>query len=187
MLSGRRVTLRAPRPGDVTDRLAAGRDPEFRRMVGATDPSPGPLTLAEAERWYAELRREPYGWTIEYAGRCIGVARLHSIEAAARRVHLAVGIFSPEHRGRGLGTEVVELLTAYAFGPLGMAEVHLRVLAFNKRAIACYRRYGFREVGREAVTVGTELGEDILMVLTVAEFQAARTATVEQASRPAGQ
>jgi RimJ/RimL family protein N-acetyltransferase len=184
MLSGRRVTLRAPQPGDVADRLAAGRDPEFRRMVGATDPSPAPLTLAEAERWYAELLREPCGWIIEHAGRCIGVARLHGIEAAARRVHLAVGIFAPEHRGRGLGGEVVALLLVYAFGPLGMAEVHLRVLAFNTRAIACYRRCGFREVGREAVTIGAERAEDVLMVLTVAEFEPARTATAARAPRP---
>lgn len=155
-------------------------------MVGATDPSPGPLTLAAARRWYARLVREPYGWVIAYAGRCVGEARLHSIEAPVARAHLAIGIFSPEHRGHGLGTEPVRLLLAYAFGPLALADVRVRVLAFNTWAIACYRRCGFREIGREAVTIGAERAEDILMELTATEFRTARPAMVDQASRPAG-
>jgi hypothetical protein len=67
-LLGARVRLRAPRPGDIADRLAAGRDPEFRRMVGAR-PAVAPLTRSDAERWFAALVREPYGWVIEHGGR----------------------------------------------------------------------------------------------------------------------
>jgi [ribosomal protein S5]-alanine N-acetyltransferase len=77
-LSGDRVVLRAPRLEDVADRLAAGRGPEFRRMVGATGPG-GPFRRADAERWCAALTAEAYGWVIEHDGRCVGEARLHGL------------------------------------------------------------------------------------------------------------
>ncbi|HEU4630100.1 MAG TPA: GNAT family N-acetyltransferase [Gemmatimonadaceae bacterium] len=172
ILRGARVALRPPRPADVEDRLAIGRDPEFRRMVGATGPWPGPLTRAEAERWYETLRREPHGWVVEHAGRCVGVARLHHVERATGRAQLAVGLFAPEHRGRGLGTEVVRLLLAYAFGTLRLSVMRLRVLACNVRAIACYARCGFREVGREPVELDGERAEDLLMEVAAAGWRA---------------
>jgi RimJ/RimL family protein N-acetyltransferase len=172
-LRGAQVVLRAPRPTDVDDRLAAGRDPEFRRMVGATRPVAGPLTRADAERWYAALRDEPQAWVIELEGRCIGEARLHHVDAAAGEGWVALGLFAPEHRGRGLGTEAVRLLLAYAFGALGLATIRLRVLVFNAPALACYRRCGFREVGREPVRLGAEATEDVLMAVTREEVEQA--------------
>jgi RimJ/RimL family protein N-acetyltransferase len=171
-LRGAQVVLRAPRPADVDDRLAAGRDPEFRRMVGATGPAARRLTRADAERWYTALRDEPQAWVIELGGRCIGEARLHHVDAAGE-AWLALGLFAPEHRGRGLGTEAVRLLLAHAVGALGLATVRVRVLAFNAPALACYRRCGFREVGREPVTLGAEAAEDVLMAVTREEVDQA--------------
>jgi len=132
-------------------------------MVGAS-PSSEPLTRADAERWLVALAREPYGWVIERDGHCVGEARLHHVDRAAGEGRLALGLFAPADRGRGLGTEAAGLVLAHAFGALGLARVRLRVLAFNARAVACYRRCGFREVGREPARLddgGT--AEDILM------------------------
>jgi len=135
-------------------------------MVGAK-PTAEPMTEADAERWYIALERERHGWVIEHAGRCVGEARLHHVDPAAGEGWLAVGMFAPAARGRGLGTEAVRLLLGYAFGPLGLARVQLRVLAFNAPALACYRRCGFHETGREPVTLdGGEAAEDILMSVT---------------------
>jgi RimJ/RimL family protein N-acetyltransferase len=153
---------------DVADRLAAGRDPEFRRMVGAA-PAAEPLTQADAERWYTALAREPHAWVIERDGRCVGEARLHHLDPAAGEGWLAVGLFAPADRGRGLGTEATRLVLGHAFGALGLARVRLRVLAFNVRALACYRRCGFQETGREpAPLAGGEVAEDVLMAVTAA-------------------
>jgi RimJ/RimL family protein N-acetyltransferase len=63
-------------------------------------------------------------------------------------------------RGLGLG---------HAFGALGLARVRLRVLACNARALACYRRCRFREVGGEPARLdGGEAAEDIPMEVTPA-------------------
>lgn len=171
-LRGQRIVLREPQPGDVGDRIAIGRDPEFRRLVGAK-PSTAPMTRADAERWYTTLAREPYGWVIAHGGRCVGEARLHHVDAAAGVGWLALGLFAPESRGRGLGTQAVQLMLGYAFGALGLSRVRLRVLAFNARALACYVHCGFGEIAREPVTLDGETAEDIVMELTASAFDVA--------------
>ena len=65
----------------------------------------------------------------------------------------------------------MRLALSYAFDTLGMRAVHLRVLAFNERAIACYRRCGFREIAREPVALDTGAAEDVLMKLTVSDYR----------------
>jgi len=51
--------------------------------------------------------------------------------------------------GQGLGTEVTRVVLDFAFGPLALHRVGLRVLAYNRRAIGCYEKCGFQEEGRE--------------------------------------
>jgi RimJ/RimL family protein N-acetyltransferase len=135
-------------------------------MVGAA-PTTEPLTRADAERWYSALAREPHGWVVEHEGRCVGEARLHHVDQVAGEGWLAVGLFAPADRGRGVGTEATRLVLGHAFGALGLRRVRLRVLAFNTRALACYRRCGFREVGREPARLDSgEAAEDVLMEVT---------------------
>jgi RimJ/RimL family protein N-acetyltransferase len=173
ILAGARVTLRAPRPEDAADRLRCGRDVEFVRMVGGDPRAVAPLTAAEAAGWAERLAAEPWGWTVEYQGRCIGVARLHGLNEADRRALYAVGIYDPACRGLGLGQEITRLVLRYAFGELGLHRVGLRVLAFNARARACYEKCGFRQEGveRESALVGGEWYDDVMMAVLEHEFR----------------
>ena len=135
-------------------------------MVGGTGPDPGPLTSAEVDRWYSGVADERYGWIIESGGRCIGVARLHHVDEQVQTARYAVGIFRPLDRGKGIGQEVTRLVLEYAFATLGLKQVDLRVLDFNRAAIECYRRCGFEEIGREPVNLGDVPAADVIMVAT---------------------
>jgi RimJ/RimL family protein N-acetyltransferase len=64
------------------------------------------------------------------------------VDAAAGEGWLAVGLFAATERGHGVGTETTRLVLEHAFSALGLARVRLRVLAFNARALACYRGVG---------------------------------------------
>ncbi|WP_222710388.1 GNAT family N-acetyltransferase [Quadrisphaera setariae] len=64
-----------------------------------------------------------------------------------RSAKLAI-ILGPDHQGRGLGPDALEVLLRYAFDELGLHRVSLEVWAFSDRAIAAYRRAGFIEEGR---------------------------------------
>ena len=68
---------------------------------------------------------------------------------------------------RHRGTEVV---VQYAFGSLGLPRLELAVLELNERAIRCYKRCGFREVGRswESIVIDGEPHHDVLMEVTPA-------------------
>jgi len=132
-------------------------------MVGGVGSDPGPLTPADVDRWYSGLEAGPHSWVVEFEGRCIGAARLDDVDRTAGTARYAVGIFRPEHRGRGLGQEITRLVLDHAFGPLGLSRVQLRVLDFNERALACYRRCGFLEIAREPVQLGAIAACDVIM------------------------
>jgi len=106
-LVGRRVLLRAPRPGDRDDRTQWGAHAEIAHMYGG-DPSRVTSRLLSAEtveRWYQGVASDDLCWIIEADARCIGQVRLHQLEPANRRMRLAIGLFAPELFDHGYGTE----------------------------------------------------------------------------------
>jgi RimJ/RimL family protein N-acetyltransferase len=173
VLQGKSLMLRRPQESDKLDRLAAGRNAEFRKMVGGDPYDCPPLTQAEVEQWYIQICQEPLQWIIEYTGRCIGEARLHSVDQSNRSARYAIGIFDPRNWSRGLGTEATRLVLQFAFDKMKLHRVDLRVLAFNKRAIACYEKCGFVREGvvRESVCIGDEWQSDILMSVLEHEYK----------------
>lgn len=174
-LRGPRVILRAPREADKSARLSYGRDPEFRRMVGGDPRTNPPLTTEEVDQWYERAAAEPLYWIIDLDGTCIGTARLHSLDDQNRRARYAIGIFSPEHRRQGLGTEATRLVLEYAFRVLGLHRVDLRVLAFNAPAVARYEKCGFVREGieREGTFIGGQWEDDVMMSVLEQEWLAA--------------
>lgn len=172
-LQGKRLALRPPKDSDKSDRLGSGRNPEFRKMVGGDPRDCPPLTEAEVEQWYTRLCQEPFQWVIEYEGLCIGEARLHSVDQGNRSARYAIGIFNSVYWNRGLGTEATRLVLRFAFEELKLHRVDLRVLAFNKRAIACYEKCGFLREGvmREGVLIGGEWQTDVLMSVLEHEYK----------------
>ena len=61
---------------------------------------------------------------------------------------LSINIGEKSVRGKGIGTEVVQILLRYCFMALGVYSVHLDVLETNTPAIKCYEKAGFRISGR---------------------------------------
>jgi RimJ/RimL family protein N-acetyltransferase len=58
--------------------------------------------------------------------------------------------------GRGYGTEATRLVVDEAFDRLNMDQVRLEVFQHNTRALAAYRRVGFRETGSHVEFVGRQ-------------------------------
>jgi ribosomal-protein-alanine N-acetyltransferase len=177
ILRGARILARAPKPTDIRDRLQYGRNAEFRRMVGGDPGALPPLTLDEVQRWYSDTEASPFAWMLEYQGRCIGRARLHSLSETDRRARYAIGICDPTVWGIGLGAEATRLVLAFAFDTLHLHRVDLRVLEFNHRAIACYRKCGFVQEGveRDGAWIGGEWHSDVLMSILEHEYRAVKS------------
>lgn len=128
---------------------------------------------ADAQAWVQHLTEHPSAWIIDCNG-AIGEVRLDNINPVDRRASFAIGIFDPKRLGQGLGTAVTKLVLAHAFGALALHRVSLRVLAFNERAIASYRKSGFSIEGREreAALIDGKWHDDIMMGILSHEFSA---------------
>ncbi len=85
-------------------------------------------------------------YTVETAdGEYLGAAGLHSIDWVNRRAELGIILAKP---GQGYGVDTVRTLLRVAFRGLNLEKVYLRTTGSNSRAIACYRKCGFGEIGR---------------------------------------
>ncbi|WDZ78478.1 GNAT family protein [Ensifer adhaerens] len=176
-LRGDGFVLRRPRDGDADARLRLGRHPQIYRMFGAGLSSPGLFGHGEAAAWVARIAGHPAAWIIDQNGLA-GEVRLDNINHADRRASFAIGIFDPRRLGKGLGTAVTQRVLAYAFSELALHRVSLRVLSFNERAIAAYRKSGFSIEGREreSALIDGEWHDDIMMGILAAEFDARHAA-----------
>jgi RimJ/RimL family protein N-acetyltransferase len=89
-----------------------------------------------------------------------------------------------EFQNRGYGQEAIRLLLDYAFNLLNLNSVMLGTFAYNLRAIAAYKKVGFREIGRrrQARLIAGRAYDGILMDILAEEFTGSVIAPlVEQA------
>lgn len=172
-IHGTSVILRPPRPEDAGQRLSLGRNAAVVRMFGGdTENGLVPLTQPEVLNWLHSLERHAHAWIVEHAGRLLGEVRLDGLHQHDRRARLAIGFYDPAKLGLGFGREAVRLVLRHAFGGLGLHRVDLRVIAYNERAIRCYRACGFVEEGREreSALVDGRRHDDVVMGILAREF-----------------
>lgn len=101
-------------------------------------------------------------------GRCL----LFSIDWVNRHAMLGIFIGEKTFWSKGYGQEAVTLLVDYAFTLLNLNSLMLGAMAFNERAIQCYKKVGFKEIGRrrQARIIGEQKYDGILMDILVEEF-----------------
>lgn len=80
--------------------------------------------------------------------KLIGTVGLESIDHLNRTGTLGIFIGDVEEREKGYGTEAINLILDYGFNYLNLNNIKLDVVEFNERAIACYKKCGFKECGR---------------------------------------
>jgi RimJ/RimL family protein N-acetyltransferase len=80
-------------------------------------------------------------------GIVVGHVELHGADSLHRGIRVARVVVDPAHRGKGTGTTLMQAALRVAFADLRMHRAELAVFDFNKQAIACYLRVGFRAEG----------------------------------------
>ena len=86
----------------------------------------------------------------------------------------SIGIFIGDevNRNKGYGTEALNLLIDYGFRYLNLNNIMLSVYSFNKRAIKCYEKVGFKVIGkrRECYFKDNKRYDDIYMDILRSEY-----------------
>ncbi|HWT76258.1 MAG TPA: GNAT family protein [Mobilitalea sp.] len=78
----------------------------------------------------------------------IGNCGIHEVDQLRQCADVGLFIGDEDNRNKGYGGEALNLLLDYCFDYLNLNNVMLKVFSFNERAINCYRKVGFREIGR---------------------------------------
>ena len=80
--------------------------------------------------------------------KLIGTVGLEQINNTNRAATLGIFIGDKEYLSKGYGTEAIRLLLDYGFNYMNLHSINLTVMSFNERAVKCYKKCGFKEVGR---------------------------------------
>ena len=103
------------------------------------------------ERVREEMTDGPYEdeltFVVEVDGVVIGlIQQWEEHEPQYRHAGIDISLH-PDWHGKGLGTDAVRTLARHLFEDLGHHRVTIDPAAHNKRAIASYRKVGFKPVG----------------------------------------
>ena len=80
--------------------------------------------------------------------KLIGNCSIHDLDQQKQCAEVGLFIGDEENRSKGYGQDVLNLLLDYAFNYLNLNNIMLKVFSFNERAINCYKKAGFKEIGR---------------------------------------
>jgi RimJ/RimL family protein N-acetyltransferase len=169
VLRGDRVGLRTLRREDAATVAPWFSDLDFLTCLTARAL---PMSLANEQEWFDQHVKNTNDSvqfaivelaTDRHVGNC-GLFDFTRHNAAT----FGIGIGQPDARGKGLGTEATRLVAEYGLFFLNLHNIRLGVFAFNGRAIAAYRRAGYREAGRirGAVCVAGVRYDEVLMDIT---------------------
>ena len=142
-----RISRNGERSWNGENSLEWGRNLQLKRLSG-----PGafvPTTLAQIKTYLTSPHDDEVHFAIRLleSQELIGHLGLKDISLNNQSAELFVRIGSPEHWGRGYGTEAIEILLRYSFLEMNLHRIQLGVTSYNTRAIELYRRLGFRHEG----------------------------------------
>jgi len=150
MLKGRLARLRPLRAADRITSVRWRNDPDIRdNVLGYRFP----ITEAMEADWVDAVLKDQSRTRVVMAiedktdGALVGFVYLNNIDWFARNAEFGILIGERNRHGKGLAKEALALVAGYAFETLNLHKLYLRVVAFNKRALALYRAFGFVEEG----------------------------------------
>lgn len=95
------------------------------------------------------VKRRIFKLIVADSNEVVGHIELNDIDEKNKSATLCrVLIGAPSLRGKGTGTQMVTKLLAIGFEQSGLHRIDLVVFDFNKAAINCYKRAGFKIEGR---------------------------------------
>lgn len=146
---GERVRLTALRSDDSHTMARWYEDGEFARLFDANPAVPKSETTLS--RWMdtSERDKDTFALAIRllYSDEMIGYVDIDGIQWTNGCGWLAIGIGSPTNRGKGYGTEAMQLALRFAFHELNLHRLQLSVFGYNEPAIRLYERLGFKREG----------------------------------------
>ena len=171
-LVGERIYLSPRNSEDVEKFTEWMNDFEVTDYTGRS----GSLMSLEGERRYLEENDNPEATfsiiTLEH-NKLIGTVGLEKIDRTNRTAILGIFIGDKDYLSKGYGTEAIKLVLDYGFNYMNMHSIRLDLISCNERALKCYKKCGFKEMGRtrENKFVNGKYYDTISMDILSTEFK----------------
>ena len=133
------------------------------------------MSMDEVMRRYRQIRGDP---TMElfiietHRAERIGMLGYDNLSAERRSCRVYIGIGEKEYWSQGYGSDAMRALLMHQFTELQLERVYLSVYDFNDRAIASYRKCGYRVDGvrRNVALVDGQWCDSIEMSISAGDF-----------------
>ncbi len=180
-LSTERLVLREITPDDAAFWLRNFSDPEVVRFTAFEPPADLEAAKAEIEQYCARVYREQRGirWGIalkDYT-ELIGTLGYHNwVREGDRRAQMGYDLL-PEHRGRGIMREAMEIVLAYGFKTMTLNRAEALVDSRNVASVRLLEHLGFHRDAyfRQNTRFRGGYSDDVVFSLLAREWLAART------------
>ena len=145
-LIGSRVMLREYQSEDFASIRSWVNDAQVTRYLSTRFWAP--QTTVDTQEFLSRMMQSShnaFNYVIADAqdGRYIGQLDMFRVDWRLRQGEIGMVIAGAEDRGRGYGTEALELLAEFAFNSLGLERIELEVHMENAAALRCYQKAGF--------------------------------------------
>lgn len=131
------------------------------------------ITSLDSEKDWIKQNSNQYQFAIVSLAddKLIGNCGFHGIDQIRQCAEVGLFIGDEENRSKGYGEEVLNLLLDYGFDYLNINNIMLKVFSFNERAINCYKKVGFKEIGkrRESYYLKGKFYDELYMDILKAE------------------
>jgi len=148
-IKGHAVTLRSLEVADAEVFYLWSQDREITQFSLSSYAYPQSQT--DITRWLGTINQGQKNVTLGICciktGKLIGYAGLASISQINRSAEYFILIGDKHYWGKGVATNVTQLVTAYAFRDLGLQRVELTAFVDNKAAIRAYENAGYQHEG----------------------------------------
>ena len=170
---GAEIVLREPRPNDAKQLMMFINQIIREPMSGL--PFTRPMTLKGEEAWLEAMleqirKRSIVLLILEIEGRIAGTCSVQRrMWKEKHRAQIGIAL-SKCTRGRGIGEVMMRMTVALARRRMpGLELIDLATYDYNTRALALYKKLGFRAVGRlpHGVKEGHRYYDDVFMVIRI--------------------
>jgi ribosomal-protein-alanine N-acetyltransferase len=146
VIQGKLVRLRPPKPEDAPLMISWFEDLEVTRFMLIRFP---PSIEAEKE-WLERMAKsqDDVVWVVEHGGKAVGTTAIHLIDWKNGFGTTGTVIGDKAVWGKGLGRELMQLRTRYAFTQLPLRKLKSAYFDGNEASGRAQAAAGYREVGR---------------------------------------
>jgi len=138
---------------------------EFMRLMDSEIAIP--RSSKQILEWYEKSYPNQYEFIIRLkkSNEAIGFIGLGGLDWTSRDAWMGIGLGLQKNWGKGYGTEALRLLLIYGFNQLNLNRISLSIFSNNPRAIASYKKAGFKIEGkrREVVYRDGQRHDEIFM------------------------